>query len=607
MNLQIALIALGVIGLCLIYFYSKYHDRRIQQSEERVATRKKNESQSSFLDMELNEYSESFLLSPIAQLDEFESVEQEHADQMEISSREVVNQPVAGKERLPEQGEMVDKRSILTNRPDERASRLVEPSESRTDHQSQLHDSEVGAPKKELHTHDQGLVESDVTEQYESKVAADSGNADIKATLQNEKVPTKKVPDEKSEEVAPLHFETGEEDGSLPPPGAVDDSNKSDKKARIIRQVPDLVVEPDYRYSGLGETKLKSTFSNLASKFGVFRAGKPRQQTDNVEFAETRVKQTVPISGDKIIENTEPLTTNVSSESQFEYQPPPGFGKLSQIDYWVKFAGEKDLGRETVLAQYNEWAPGIPKSTNIFGLSVSDRQWRNIEKDAEGARFSDLIVTVQLADMNGPIAKAELGRFTNLISQLAQGTGRGFTFMAPVESALQQAENIHRFIRLYDSEYATIIVRPLNTAQFEGGSIARCAEQIGLEQFGSMYVRFKTAEKKKIILYGLANLTSDGKFDFENLRTLKTDGVAFFTRPVEHRLSGQVYSEMASSAMAFAGRTTGRAVTSKGVELTKNETVRVRIEIDKQAKEMKNIGIAAGSDEALKLFGTEIS
>ncbi len=290
------------------------------------------------------------------------------------------------------------------------------------------------------------------------------------------------------------------------------------------------------------------------------------------------------------------------SSSIFVYPEIPGFGKISQIDYWVRIYGHRDVGRESVLAQYREAKSALSKFSRVHGLKIPEKSWRNLEHEHEDARFGDLVVTIQLADQHGPIDAAELARFSHLIAKLSEGTGRSFTFMAPVESALRQAKALADFVRCYESVFV-VNVKSRDTDHFHGNAINRCAMELGLERSANnYYVRNQSVGKGKVCLYSLANMSDSGEFNFGNLKELRTRGVTFFTRPAVTRSPGAVFAEMVGTAKAFAGRIKGEAIAPHHETLSQDDVAQIRQSIEKVAREMEQQGMAPGSDEAMRVF-----
>ncbi|MBX2867915.1 MAG: hypothetical protein KTR18_04540 [Acidiferrobacterales bacterium] len=283
--------------------------------------------------------------------------------------------------------------------------------------------------------------------------------------------------------------------------------------------------------------------------------------------------------------------------------PAEGFDKLSQIDYYVKLSGERDVSRDSVLAIYREGAAGIARTHSIYGLRLPEKVWRDLEQESEEARFGDLVVTIQLVDQDGLVTEDDMTRFSSLIMKLSESTGRGFSFMAPIENAHKQAEAIGRFRQQFDSIFV-VNIRPLEGEMFEGAVIERCAKQIGLTaDDNQFFARYKPVGKQKVCLYSLANMSDTGEFDLENMRAVRTRGVTFFTRPAINRSPGAVFAEMVDAAKAFASRIKGEVIAPGYEDLSTDDVEAIRRSIEKVAAEMESYGITPGSEEATRLFG----
>ncbi|MGB5707965.1 MAG: cell division protein ZipA C-terminal FtsZ-binding domain-containing protein [Arenicellales bacterium] len=295
-------------------------------------------------------------------------------------------------------------------------------------------------------------------------------------------------------------------------------------------------------------------------------------------------------------------TVAASSQTDTSISAAEGFEKLSQIDYYVKLSGERDVSRESVLAIYREAATGLSKNHSIYGLRMPDKVWRDLENEPEESRFGDLVITIQLADQNGPVTEHDMTRFSALVMKLSESTGRGFAFMAPIESAHEQAQAIEKFRKRFDSIFV-VNIRPLEEETFDGAVIERCASQIGLApDSNNFYARYKPVGKQKVCLYSLANMSDTGEFDMDNLRALKTRGVTFFTRPAVNRSPGAVFAEMVDAAKAFASRIKGEVIAPGYDDLSMEDAEAIRKSIEKVATEMEGYGIIPGSDEATRLF-----
>ena len=327
---------------------------------------------------------------------------------------------------------------------------------------------------------------------------------------------------------------------------------------------------------------------------------KSRQQQESEEVEADDAKDNVDQGDSHGLKDSD--SQREGSSSQFQYPKIEGFVRVSQIDYWIKLIGKRDVGRESVLAQYREEASLITKRHQIFGQKIPQRDWCVLEQESEGGRFGDLIITLQLADKKGAVNQEDLDRFINLAEKLAKGVGYEFTLMAPVESALKQGKAIADFIRYYES-VSVIHVKPVVSKYFDGLTINRCAAQLGFERSPEgFFVRNQLVNKKKINLYYMANLSKTGEFDFDNMKEMQIRGVTFFTKPVLNRSPGVVFAEMSDTAKACAARIKGNATVPNQHTLSQRYVDHNRASIEKIAKEMEDLGIASGSEEALRLF-----
>ena len=351
----------------------------------------------------------------------------------------------------------------------------------------------------------------------------------------------------------------------------------------------ELLIQPDIEESAAVATQVDDPPENLNISEAVNENSDSNLQSDNPSATE----QDGQVAG---------MNSNHLQTVNYIYPDIEGFEKVSQIDYWVKIAGDRDVGRESVLAQYREAASRIGKPSRIYGMRLPDKGWCDLEMESEETRFADIVVTVQLADSRGPITESEMNMFTRLVSNLSEGTGRGFTFMAPVESALMQAQAIADFTRYYESIFV-VNVRPQHSEYLEGASILRCATQLGLDQdSGQFFVRNKSVGKKKVCLYSLANMSDTGKFDFETIKDLRTKGVTFFTKPAVNRSPGAVFAEMVDTAKAFAARIKGEASAPNFDDFSQDDIDSIRVTIEKVSSEMEDLGMAPGSEEAMRVF-----
>lgn len=292
---------------------------------------------------------------------------------------------------------------------------------------------------------------------------------------------------------------------------------------------------------------------------------------------------------------------SASQATGFRSRKVDGFDRLGQIDYWVKIIGQRDVGRETVLAIYREGAAHFSKTNYLYGRKVTETEWCNVQGETEDSRFADLVLSIQLADRNGALSEQEMSRFSALVEKLSEGTGREFLFMTPIENAFAQAAALAEFIKHFDSIY-TLNIRPQGGQQFTGPTLERCAQQVGLEKDGNHYSRFKAVADNKVILYSLADMSETGSFNFADPHSFYTRGLTFFMKPAVNRAPGMVFTEMVDTAKNFASRINGVVDCPGYNDLSERGVDTIRASIEQVAAQMAQFGIAAGSDAAIRIF-----
>lgn len=283
----------------------------------------------------------------------------------------------------------------------------------------------------------------------------------------------------------------------------------------------------------------------------------------------------------------------------------PGFSRLSQVDYWVKISGEREISRDAALAIYRDGEVDLHAPHRMYGFRMPEKEWRDMEYETEEGRYADLVLTMQLLQGGRAATESDLTHFTSLVYRIAESTGREFHFMGSMEEALQQTRALSDFFKRYDTT-TVLHIQPLaNDAPFEGALLDKSARELGLEPDGDSnhYHRLKRMGKSQVRLYTLANLSDTGEFDFFRLNLFSTRGVLFYMKSALNPSPGAVFGEMADTARAFASRIGGEVVVRGEDEFTQEVADKMRRRIEKVAASMEQEGIAPGSEEAIRLIG----
>ena len=580
MNLQIALVALGLATVIGIYLYSRFRDRSItnarsladQESDPSVSSEYENMSGPYITDEEYQSYPDipdylTGIDSGAAHLENgFESPQQEP--------------------NFVSPGANHDSASTEPEPPEYQQHQPILGVESNTDDED-----EPEAPVLVEQIDLEEMVDDAVEETTTDRQSEDAGYPDISDS-----------PTELTEEV---------ESGISAGPAYEEDYAEAEDSNELLTDTGEsgdreINLSPKPKFNGFG---IFNRFRRFGSDPDFQQGNEPQFEFENGDEFDN--PDTVSLMGEhdesetlhgSIHENLEEITV-----TRFEYPEIHGFNRLGQIDYWVRFHGGGDIDKETLEAQYEDLFNTLGKPTRLHGIRTSDQAWINVLGSNRGARFVTLIVSLQLVDSAGAITRNELNRFTSMVTQFSERMGKDITFMAPLESALEQATALSEYVKLFDSPSMVLVVPEKEDYSIHGREIDLCASQLGLEAYKTnYYVRTKIIQKNKMLLYGVANMSDEGTFDFQNMENLHSPGLVFFFRPLFHQAPGSVLSEMVSTAKSFAGRIGAKAITPEGEELTVAMTAKIRADIEKQSREMTVCGLKSGSDTILRVFESEI-
>jgi hypothetical protein len=258
--------------------------------------------------------------------------------------------------------------------------------------------------------------------------------------------------------------------------------------------------------------------------------------------------------------------------------------------------------RHRVLGHYRVGEIDIPKAHRLFGLSHPTGTWVDVEHDAETARYSELVLTMQLADHSGCTTESELTRFSEIVYNLAEQMDCQLRFSQPLDDAVEKGRQLQAFCQKFD------VLAIVNIMVPEGRTIA--GEEIHqaaleLEMYpGNMSIYHRTAGSGALAQerYSLANMFQPGTFDMKHPDKVSTRGVSLFlnvprtSRPVE------AFDEMAIVARELCARFDAQLVDQERKHLGDHGMNVIRATIARLADDMEQAKIFPGSELAERLF-----
>lgn len=338
----------------------------------------------------------------------------------------------------------------------------------------------------------------------------------------------------------------------------------------------------------------------------VFRGDHPdvllgRQQADSLtegageERLEPGIQAATPGMG------AEPTGAAARSQAPSEAQEsgdaaePPDELIDPAIDCVVRFESTEMIGGPYLWQAQHQAMGKLTKPLCWCGLNERTGTWERLSANG-AADYRRMRAGLQLADRRGPLLDAELTLFMNGVQRLAD------EFLAVADlparnDVLSRASEIDRFCASVDIQIGVNLVS--SGAAFAGTKLRGLAEAAGmmLREDGM----FHFMDDAGNTLYTLSNLEAL-PFAVEEMRAFATHGITF-TLDVPRVAGGpQVFDRMIALAKQFAASLGGTLVDDNRAPLADNALDVIHDKIVEVRQRMAEQGLAAGGQQALRLF-----
>ena len=152
------------------------------------------------------------------------------------------------------------------------------------------------------------------------------------------------------------------------------------------------------------------------------------------------------------------------------------------------------------------------RKVHIYGLNELTDMWRDIEFELPSARFTELGVSIQLADREGAMSKKELHDFQQMVLEFTNSYDAPFEFSMDLDDALAQAAALDKLGRRYDS-MAVLNVVPRAKTGFRMADIESCARDLMMStDKNGIFMKTEGHKSNLTVLYRLACTDGTGQF-----------------------------------------------------------------------------------------------
>lgn len=266
------------------------------------------------------------------------------------------------------------------------------------------------------------------------------------------------------------------------------------------------------------------------------------------------------------------------------------------LDYIAYIPGHETLPRQEIWSSYRQNEYLLEKSHQLFGYNPSSQTWLSLEHDSQTTGYTDLAITLQLADANGAASESELTRFTQLVLRLAEQFSRRFQFVDTFEEAQARAHQLDSLRQRFDILLVLNIV-PLQEC-FHGPEIEHCAEYAGLQMGIDRVFDYPPAAP----VFSMANLYNPGFFESSTIDQLECRGLTLFLRIPVVTEPLQQFEIMVNKTKMIADALHGNLVDEHLEPLSDRGTHMIYQQLSELLVQMKKIGIKPGDEIAKRLF-----
>ena len=241
------------------------------------------------------------------------------------------------------------------------------------------------------------------------------------------------------------------------------------------------------------------------------------------------------------------------------------------------------------------------RKVHIYGLNQLTEMWRDIEFELPAARFTELGVSIQLADREGAMSEKELHDFQQMVLEFTNEYDAPFEFSMDIDEALKQAAALDQIGRRYDS-MAVLNVVAKSKAGFRMADIESCARDLMMStDKNGIFMKTRGHKSNMSVLFRLACTDGSGQFGVSGSAAPVHDLVVYMNVPATEDPEN-VFQDMVKDANSLATWLEGKVVDRAGRVMTQRSYSVLMQQVSDIAFSMQQDGLIPGDAISKKLF-----
>lgn len=242
------------------------------------------------------------------------------------------------------------------------------------------------------------------------------------------------------------------------------------------------------------------------------------------------------------------------------------------------------------------------RKVHIYGLNELTDMWRDIEFELPSARFTELGVSIQLADREGAMSKKELHDFQQMVLEFTNSYDAPFEFSMDLDDALSQAAALDKLGRRYDS-MAVLNVVPRAKTGFRMADIESCARDLMMStDKNGIFMKTEGHKSNLTVLYRLACTDGTGQFGITMSNAAPVHDLVVYMNVPTTVDPERVFESMVKDANSLATWLDGKVVDRAGKVMTQRSYSTLMQQVSDIAFSMQQDGLIPGDAVSKKLF-----
>ena len=337
----------------------------------------------------------------------------------------------------------------------------------------------------------------------------------------------------------------------------------------------------------------------LHSEPGTDRIGLKTAEITNKDASKTLSSQEQAQSQVSLFEGSEDKVKTVAERTSIK--------KTSwddrECELVARVLGENVISRDEILAIFRKYDFLLARKLHVFGFNTLTQIWSNVEREDISAVFTDLGISVQLADKSGALTRKELNTFSQLVLEYSETFNRQFSFSMDLDDAIEIGRELDELGRRHSSMVVLNIV-PKRKDGFRSSDIDSCTRDLNMSQSKTgVFTRYRRVNNRSNTLYHVAVADEKGKFrPVIKQSPFRIHDIVIYLNVPTVKNPSEAFNNMADESRKLATWLDGKLVdkhhrnmTTKGISTLKNQVVEIE-------QNMQDDGITPGGALSHKLF-----